>query len=138
MREPDEIDRTPAELSPKQYRAIEALLDQPTLNKAAAAAGVGRVTLWRWLQTPDFNKAFMHARWNAVQQCIARIQRLTSEAASTLEEIVKDKSVPASSRVTAANSILATAIKGVELEDHDERIAEIQRDLELFKTEGLL
>jgi hypothetical protein len=135
MQEPNSHETNELKLTLKQERALAALFEEPTLKKAAAAAGINPSTLWRWLQTPDFHKAFMHARWKAVQQSIARLQHFTSDAASALAEIVNDKSMPGYTRVAAANSIMASAIKGVELEDHDERIADIQRDLDLAKTQ---
>ena len=38
----------------KQERAIVALLAEPTLGAVAKAAHISDVTLWRWMQEPDF------------------------------------------------------------------------------------
>src|SRR5215467_4883305 len=69
--EPYTIDLAELKLTPKQEKAIFALLEEPTLKKAAATAGVNPTTLWRWLKTTDFRQAYMLARWKAVQQGIA-------------------------------------------------------------------
>jgi hypothetical protein len=135
MPETDNTESIPAELSPKQYKAIAALLDEPTITKAAVAAGIHHATMHRWLQQPHFRRAYMEARWKSVQHSIARVQQFTSEAAAVLRDIMNDKSSPAYSRIAAANSIMNNGLRGVELEDHDQRIAEIQEDIAAIKSE---
>ena len=56
----------------RQEKAIIALLNQPTMKEAAEAAGISEVTLWRWLQQPEFRASYMEARRVAVQRAIAR------------------------------------------------------------------
>jgi hypothetical protein len=41
---------------------VVALLQHPTIEKAAAAVGVSHVTLWRWMQTEEFQQAYRKAR----------------------------------------------------------------------------
>jgi hypothetical protein len=134
---PEIVDPEPTQvdLNPKQYKAITALLDQPTITKAAIAAGIGHATMHGWLQQPEFRRAYMHARWKVVQQSISQVQRFTSEAAALLRDIMNDKSSPAYARIAAANSIMNNGLRGVELEDHDERLAEIQKDIAEIKSE---
>jgi DNA-binding MurR/RpiR family transcriptional regulator len=133
MLEPNTDNPNESKLNPKQERALAALLEEPTIKKAAAAAGVNEATLWRWLQTPDFRRAYMEFRRKAVQQAMARIQRFTTDAASVLHAIMQDESKPPYTRVAAANSIIASAARAVELDDQDERLAQIERDLDSIK-----
>ncbi len=42
----------------RQDQYIVALLENPTLEKAAAAVGVSAVTLWRAMQQPEFMEAY--------------------------------------------------------------------------------
>lgn len=133
MPETDEIEILAADLNPKQAKAIAALIEEPTVAKAALAAEVSQATLFRWLQQPAFQRAYMQARWKTVQQSIARVQGFTSEAASVLRNIMNDPALPAYARVAAANSIFNNGLRGVELEDHDERLAQIQQDLAAVK-----
>jgi len=135
MTEIDDIQTTAENLQPKQLNAIAALLEQPTISKAAVAAGISHATIHRWLQEPEFRRAFMHARWRTVQQSIARVQSFSSEAISVLYDIMSDKSAPYYARLAAANSIISTGYKAVELEDHDERLSQIQDDLALIKSQ---
>ena len=44
-------------LTPKQHRALVALVSSPTVGEAAKAAGVSERTLARWLSDPAFRMA---------------------------------------------------------------------------------
>lgn len=117
-------------LSRKQEQAIAALLNCPTVEQAAKAVGIGEVTLWRWLQLPDFQEKYREAKRQAVAQAVARLQQVTTQAVDTLEAIMIDTEAPASSRVTAAKTVLEMAIKGVELEDLSARIEALEKTIE--------
>lgn len=123
-------DETPISITAnKQEKAIIALLNEPTMKEAAEATGVSEVTLWRWLQQPEFRKSYMEARRLAVQRAIARTQAATSEAVETLREVMNDQSAKGSERIAAAKAILDYALKGVELEDHEQRLSELEAKL---------
>ena len=113
-------------LSRNQERTIAALLVHPTMAKAAAAAGVGEVTLWRWMQIPQFKKQYRLARREAVSQAMGHLQGACSVAVLALTDISQDVNSPASARVSAAKSILELALKGVELEDLAVRVEELE------------
>jgi len=134
---PDVDDTQPIieKLEPKQVKAIAALLEESTISKAAVAAGISHATIHRWLQEPEFRRAFMHARWRTVQQSIARVQSFSSEAILVLYDIMSDKSAPYYARLSAANSIINTGLRGVELEDHDERLSQIQDDIAFLRSQ---
>jgi len=113
-------------LSRNQERAIAALLVHPTMLKAAAAAGVGEVTLWRWLQIPGFKEQYRLARREAVSQAVGHLQGACSVAVLALTDVAQDVSCPASARVSAARTVLELALKGVELEDLAVRVDELE------------
>ena len=113
-------------LSLRQERAISALLIHPTMSKAAAAAEVGEVTLWRWLRLPYFKEQYQLARRQAVSQAVGHLQGACSAAVLALTEISQDVNSPASARVSAAKSILELALKGVELEDLADRVEHLE------------
>lgn len=116
-------------LSRKQEQAIVALLQMPTISEAAKCAGIGEATLWRWLQTPEFQDQYREAKRQAVSQAISRLQRATSKAVDTLESIMGDAASPSSSRVAAAKTVLEMALKAVELEDLAARIEALEKTL---------
>src|ERR687885_1177622 len=115
-------------LTPKQDALIAALLTSPTIQDAAKAVGVSETTAHRWLRTDEaFTAAYLKARRAAVGQAIARLQQLSSGAVAVLGQVAADKQAPASARVAAASKILDTAIKAVELEDLEARIAALEQ-----------
>ena len=119
-----------SKLTPKQERAVLALLEQATLEEAAQAIGINKTTLWRWLQVPDFQAAYMQARRESVKQAVARLQKYAGEAVDTLHEVMTDASAPAFARTGAAKAMLDYAMKAVELEDLAGRVALLEKMME--------
>jgi len=118
-------------LGRKQEEAIAALLTQRNIEEAARAAGVGTRTLIRWLKLPDFGKEYRKARREAVHQSVARMQQATGAAASVVLKLMTDPNVPAAVKLRAAECVFDRAIKGVELEDIEARVAELERAAEI-------
>ena len=114
----------------KQDQAIAALLEQPTISKAAKKAGVGERTLLRWLKLDDFQLAYRIARRALVSQAIAHLQQTTGEAVETLRLVMKDKSAPASAKVAAARIALDLAFKAIETEDVEQRLKVLEQRFE--------
>jgi hypothetical protein len=119
--------------SKRQDQFIVALLEHPTLDKAAAALGVSDVTLWRCLKKPEFAEAFRKARREAFSQSIARLQHASNAAVGTLLRVMTDREAPAASRVRAADVVLQTALRGMEIEDIDARLRELEAAAEANK-----
>ena len=117
-------------LGRKQEEAIAALLTKRNIEEAAQATGISPRTLMRWLNNPEFQKAYREGRRQAFGQAIARLQQATSAAAATLMKIMVDPSAPASVRVRAADSIFDHAAKAIEIEDIEARVSELERAAE--------
>ena len=113
-------------LSRKQEQTIAALLTCDSLTAAAAGCGIAEATLHRWLKDDGFQAAYREARRAVVQQAIVQVQGATGEAVKTLRAVMQDADAPASARVSAAKAILETAIRAVELEDLEARIAALE------------
>jgi len=111
----------------KNEEAIAALLTQRSLEDAAKTAGIGTQTLLRWLKLPEFQAAYRDARRQAVQQAVARLQQATGAAAITVLKLMTDPNVPAAVKLRAAECVFAHAIKGIELEDIETRLTELER-----------
>jgi transposase-like protein len=114
----------------KQEEAIAALLTQRSIDEAAKAIGVSSNTLYRWMEVPEFQAAYRKARFTAVQQAIARLQQATGAAAITLLKLMTDVNAPAAVRLRAAECVLERSMKGIELEDIDARLTELERAVE--------
>ena len=81
-------------LSRNQERAISALLVHPTMTQAADAAGIGEVTLWRWLRIPTFKEQYRLARREAVSQAVGQLQAACSAAVVALTDVFRDVKLP--------------------------------------------
>ena len=110
----------------KMEDAIAALLTQRNVDEAARAAGIGTRTLLRWLQLPEFQKAYREARRAAFSQSIARLQQGASAAATTLLKTMIDPGTPASVRIRAAECIMNHATKAIEIEDIEARVTALE------------
>jgi hypothetical protein len=122
-----------AKFGRKKEAAVVALLSQRNVEEAARVAGVSASTLLRWLQVPEFQQSYRQARRDAYSQSIARLQRASSAAVSTLLTVMVDGNAPAASRVRAADCILEHATKAIELEDIEARVSELERAAETPK-----
>jgi hypothetical protein len=113
--------------SRKADQAILALLEHGSMQKAATVLGVSDVTVWRWLQKPEFREAYRKARRHAFSQSMGRLQHASIAAVSTLLRVMLDKDAPAASRVRAAACVLDHAADSFELEDLDGRIERLEQ-----------
>lgn len=118
----------------QRERLILALLQQPSLEKAASSIGISTVTAWRISKTPEFQEEYRKARRETFSQSVARLQHATGAAVSTLLKVMVDQDSPPASRVRAADCVLDHAAKAIELEDIEARVAELERATETSKA----
>ena len=123
-------------LDSRQERMILALLEHPTHEKAATALGISTVTLWRAMKKPEFAEAFRKARREAFSQSVARLQHASNAAVGTLLRVMTDREAPAASRVRAADVVLQAALRGMEDEDIEARVTELERAADATKSAG--
>jgi hypothetical protein len=116
--------------SRQRQQLILAMLHQPTLEKAAETAGISSATAWRIRTTPEFKKEYRVARRECYSQTFARLQQLSSAAVSVLAKIMVDVNMPSACRVRAAYIILALTVKGIEIEDLEARVSELEEAAE--------
>ncbi len=114
-------------LSRKQEEAIVALLSTRSVEEAAKACGTPPRTLYRWLNDPEFDRAYRAARRKTFGQATARLQHGASAAATTLLKVMLDQGTPASTKVRAAECVLAHAAKAIEIEDIEARVTALEQ-----------
>jgi hypothetical protein len=119
-----------AKFNRKKEEAIVALLSHRTVEEAANAIGIAPRTLLRWLQISEFRKEYLKARREVVCQGIARLQQATGAAGVTILKLMTDPNVPAAVRLRAAEAVFSLALKGVEVEDIDVRVTELEQAAE--------
>ena len=113
-------------LTPKQEKAIAALLSEPTLKGAAQQVKVSEITIIRWLREDAFRDAYQEARREATKQAIARLQQASSEAVDTLRDVMNTKYLQAGARVSAAKTVLELSLKAIETEDLQARVEQLE------------
>lgn len=113
-------------MTPKQQKALVALLTQPTKEKAATAAGITSKTLRSYLEDPEFQAEYKRAFTGLVEDATRQAQQAISPALATLREIVVDKEENAQARISAARSVLEYSLKLTEATDILSRLDELE------------
>ena len=119
-----------SKFSQKKEQAIAALLTERNVDEAARSVGVSTATLMRWQKDPEFQTAYREARSDAFGQCIARLQKASSAATTTLLNIMVDRTAPPACRLRAAESVLSLATKATEMEEVIGRLLELERKVD--------
>ncbi len=116
-------------LTPKQEEAITALLNCPSIAKAAEKVGMSDRQIYRWLDEPGFSKAYRAARRQAFSHAISLTQQYAPAAVATLTKISTDPNAPHSARVSASTALLKFSRESIELDDLAERVAAIEQQV---------
>ena len=111
-------------LRPKQEEAIVALLSNRSVEDAARAVKTAPRTLYRSLNEPQFDKAYRKARRAAFGHSTARLQQASGAAVSAVLKVMVDPGTSGSTRLRAADIVLAHAAKAIEIEDIEARVTE--------------
>lgn len=119
--ETEDLDN-PDALTPKQERALQALLSSRTLKEAALAADISETTLWRYQKDKVFAGRLREARLAATGQSMTRLQPLSGDAVAVLHGVMMKEDVPAAARISAARTTLGYSFRSAEVEELKSRI----------------
>ncbi|WP_298030039.1 hypothetical protein [uncultured Dysosmobacter sp.] len=114
-------------MTPKQTKALAALLTQPTRGQAAQAAGIGLTTLKRYLEDSAFQAEYQKAVSELVEDAAAQARQSLNPALSCLREIVEDGDEPATARIQASRSLLEYGLRLVEVADIMKQLQELEQ-----------
>ena len=120
-------DPTLQQLSPKQRKAVEALLTTGEVKAAAAAAGIHRDTLHRWLKEPIFLAAVRQAEAVALDELSRVLVGLGRTAVATISKAMSDPITPVATRVRAADVALARLLQLRELAQLEARVQALEQ-----------
>jgi len=118
-----------ATLTPRQLRAIHALLTHPTVAAAAVVLGVAPSTIYRWLSEPLFRAALAQAEGEAVAAAGRRLATLAENALDELARAMRDPMTPAPTRVRAAEVILNNLLRYREIVTFENRLTDLEREM---------
>lgn len=99
------------ELTPKQIKAVMALMSQPTFQDAAKSVGVTYMTIRNWLKDPIFNREYKRMQEKAVESALGKIQNFANESVEIIMDIAKDETVNANIRLNAIKTIWDVIMK---------------------------
>jgi transposase len=114
----------------KMEQAVAALLTARNQEEAAQSVGISLKTLQRWQKEPEFERALRDARKSAFRQSMAQLQQASVPAVTTLLRLMVEGGSPATVKARCAYYILDQTRKGIETEDLEKRVAELERATE--------
>ena len=113
-------------LTPKQARAIPALMSARNVADAAKAANVAERTLYRWLGDPTFRLRLNEAEGEAIDTATRRLLQLQDPAVDALGAILKDPDTTPTVRLRAATAVLDYLIRLRELRNVEARLLALE------------
>ena len=114
-------------MTPKQQKALAALIRAPTRAAAAKEAGVGASTVRRWMrEDADFRAAYQEALSELLEDASTQAKGNLTQALDVLAEIMRDGE-NAQARITAARSTLEYALKLHDAAEVERRMDELER-----------
>lgn len=92
----------------KQSAALQALMDSKTLTEAAEKAGISRKTLYNYVRNDvQFARTYRQIIDETATEAAEAVEERANRATDTIEQIMNDQEQPASTRLKAAEMILA-------------------------------
>ena len=117
-------------LTAKQAKGLEALLDGANIQDAAAAAGVNRKTLARWLQEPAYWKLYQVNSRRGLELAARRLTGKLDTAVDMLASVMEDDEAPAGVRLRAAQHVIDSSLRLLDATDIQDRLAALEERLE--------
>ena len=114
-------------MTAKQQKAIEALLSEPSIRKAASAAGLGEKSIRRWLRLPEFSQAYKEARQRVFADALADLRGATQDAVAALRGAIREET--GALRIKAATTVLELSIRSAETLELEARLERLERVL---------
>ncbi|MBE3143368.1 MAG: hypothetical protein IMZ61_05515 [Planctomycetes bacterium] len=114
-------------LTPRKRKAIEALLTTCDTTQAAQAAGVSRVTIYKWMRDQAFKDALKAGAAEALESLSRSLVSMGEKAVKTLEEALTYDLKAPGARVRAADVILSRLLQLRELVDLENRVSELEK-----------
>lgn len=113
-------------LTQRQRIAAKAIAAGETIAAVAVMANVGRKTIYRWLDQPDFTKAVTMAGDEAVADLTRRLVGISMLALDQLETILTDPDAQPNVKCRAAEIILARLLPLREMTEIDARLSALE------------
>ena len=117
-------------LSPRQQAALPILASSSTIAQAARISKVGRRTLHRWLQDPEFQEQLAQFQRQAAELAKGHLQSLTLQAVLRLGEFLDDPSPEVRHR--ASRTVLSFSARFSEIQEIQAQVQALESSLPLW------
>ncbi len=117
-------------LSDKQLAALPYLVSPKSLSEAARLANVGRTTLYRWMNDPDFREELERRRQEAAELADTELKGLRLKALIVFAESMEDPDPYV--RVRAAQVAYGFGIKSGDLAEVRKRLERVDESFHLW------
>lgn len=117
-------------LTTKQIKFIDAMLTEPTIEKACQKAGVSRATGHKYLKVAAVKKTLRIKQDEMMDKTTQMLYLASSNAVSVLSDIMLDNKVNPFIRTQAAKAILEQSYKTHEIFGVVRQIEELRLEIE--------
>lgn len=117
-------------LTTKQIKFIDAMLTEPTIEKACQKAGVSRATGHKYLKVAAVKKTLRIKQDEMMNKTTQMLYLASSNAVSVLSDIMLDNKVNPFIRTQAAKAILEQSYKTHEIFGVVRQIEELRLEIE--------
>ena len=107
-------------LTDRQLAALPYLVAAPSLSEGAYLANVGRTTLYRWMDDPEFRARLEHLRSQAADLARTELQGLMLKSILALAQAIEDPDP--NLRLRAARATLYIGLKALDLKELQQRL----------------
>ncbi|MDD4980127.1 MAG: hypothetical protein PHC54_02485 [Candidatus Omnitrophica bacterium] len=118
-------------LSNRQLLTVSHIITSPTLEEARRKAKVSKGTLYAWLKEEAFKVELKRQRDEVIKEALSRLKSAISQAVEKLVKLL-DNEKPDLRRLVCRD-ILNYALKSIELEDIETRIANLEEKTKLAR-----
>lgn len=115
------------DLNPNQRKAIPALLENPTLLKAAEACGLNERTLRRFLEDPVFRAELQKREGIILDEMTRRLLQMSGKAVDALADVLEWPAQPGAANMRlAAKTVIDSLLKIRELVTVEQRLSDLE------------
>lgn len=94
-------------MTAKQTAFLKAMLEQPTITKAAESAGISRATAYKYLESPSFQAELSKRRGECIDGVVQFMQSKLALCSEELVKIIENPKTASQVKINAINSIFA-------------------------------
>lgn len=120
---------TPDDLTARQEKLLSLLVENPNIQAAAKAAGIGRSTAHRWLQERQFREELTRRRNTMMEETLGALKSHTAKAGEHLIKLLDSENEWVCRQ--ACKDILGYALRVREIENVEQRLDAIEKAMEL-------